>query len=375
MLNLKHIRFVLKTKYLRFYNFQQKYRDIKRRESQLRKLLKHDSRFKNVNRDKKYLKEAKDFLTSNFDGYKNTDWHFYFSHLNKSFKPEYIPSSIFFPYIEPTLNKVELAPAYVDKTSYDNLFSKSDMPETVFKMFNGKFFDANNDFIENETAYNQLALMNESLIIKPAIHSGGGRNVVLTEAKKLASMLKSNSFYSKGSFIIQKKIVQHELMAKLNPNSVNTCRIMTARIKSDIVVLSAYVRIGRKNSKIDNAQSGGIFCKINNDESIEDKAIDKAYYYYDKHPDSGLKFSGFKIPNYGKAVEFCLKNHKRFLRFTFISWDIAIRNDGAPVFIELNLSHQAINGHQVVNGPLFGKHTYAIIKKFQEEKKNDFLTI
>ena len=156
------------------------------------------------------------------------------------------------------------------------------MPETVFKMFNGKFFDANNDYVENDTAYKQLASMDETLIIKPAIHSGGGRNIELEEAVKLASMIKSNSFYSKGSFIIQKKIVQHELMAKLNPNSVNTCRIMTARIKSDIVVLSAYVRIGRKNSKIDNAQSGGIFCKINDDGSIEDKAIDKAYYSYDK---------------------------------------------------------------------------------------------
>jgi hypothetical protein len=130
--------------------------------------------------------------------------------------------------------------------------------------------------------------------------------------------------------------------------------------------------MGNNNRRVDNGQAGGIFCSIGENGKISDYALDKLGTRAYKHPDTGVPFANVTVPSYERAKQFCLENHRRFLRFTFISWDIGIRDDGSPVFIEFNLRLQAINGHQIINGPLFGEHTGYFIKQYREVCKRDF---
>ncbi len=365
------IKQLLKTKYQHFYELQKIKIDLIRRQRQQRKRLKSDSRYKKTPEDQDFLNESKQFLMKHFSGFKNTDWHLFYYKINKIAKPEYIPEALYFPIIEPHLNKTKLSPAYCDKLSYDLYFKKTDMPKTIFKLLDGYIFDDENNLVNETKALQKIASTPGSLVLKPAILSGGGRNVIIDTAANIASLLNNNKSYKSGSYILQEKVVQHELMAKFNPKSVNTCRLMTAKVDSEIVVLGAYMRIGRGNSQIDNASYNGLYCNIEQDGTISNFALDKYVNYYSEHPESGIKFSGFSIPNYDQVVDFCVSNHQRFLRFTLISWDIAIKKDGSPVFIEFNLSRQSIVGQQIMYGPLFGKHTMYFINRYKEEKSKD----
>ena len=161
-------------------------------------------------------------------------------------------------------------------------------------------------------------------------------------------------------------------MAQFHPMSVNTCRLITARIDSEIVVLSAYFRMGRNESRIDNGMAGGIMCGIDKNGKITDFAIDALAKKMYVHPNSKIPFNGFEIPAYSDVREFCTKYHKKFLHYTLISWDIAISKNGKPVCIELNLQRQAIFGHQLLNGPLFGEYTDYLLKKYRKDHKKNF---
>ncbi len=336
--------------------------------------IKTNSQFKEVRLDIGYRKKARQFI-QNFSSQKSTAYHVYYATYYQSKKIGFIPNNIFFPSIEPTLNNFDLETAYSDKISYDLFIPKRFMPKTIFKIISGNFYSDNHQLLTKTDALNLLLKKDKALVLKPAIVSGGGRDIVFANAHEIADLLSAEKKYSVGSYILQEQVAQHPEMAKFHPPSVNTCRIMTARVDSEIVVLSSFFRIGRDNKKMDNGQSGGIKCKINSDGTISGPAIDKFARTYDVHPDTDIKFDEFSIPNYSAVVDFCLQTHKKLMRFTFISWDIAIDQKGMPVFIEFNLRIQAITSHQILNGPLFGEYTDYFIGRFKEEMGKDILLI
>lgn len=362
----------LKTKNSYLFYLQRKILDGYVLRKSIKQKIKTYPQFANVTKDAAFLREARQYLQKNFFGYKNTNWHHYYSTMYGVKDVRFIPDEVYFTLIEPRLNRFELSSAYVDKISYGLKFGKEDMPGTFFKIMNGKFFDEDNHEIDRQDALKFLSAQQETVVVKPAIYSGGGRNIVIEEAPQAAERIKSDPEYLRGSFIIQERVKQHKVLEQFHPASLNTCRIMTARVGNEIVVLSAYLRMGNNNRRVDNGQAGGIFCRIGDDGKISDYALDKLGTRAYRHPDTGVSFANVVIPNYERAKQFCLENHRRFLRFTFISWDIGIRDDGSPVFIEFNLRLQAINGHQIINGPLFGEHTGYFIKQYQEAHKRDF---
>jgi len=226
-----------------------------------------------VKKDSVFLAESRKFLKENFKGYCNTYWHVYFSAFNGIKDKRYIPEDLFFNKIEPTLNNFNLKNAYTDKNSYDNFIDKKHLPKAIFKIINGAYFDENNVHTPEKKVIEKLLSYKNDLVIKPAIISGQGRNVVIDSPDVIVNRLKSDN-YKNFSFIIQEKIKQHKQPAAFHKNSVNTYRITTIRINTEIVVLSAYFRIGRNNSFIDNGMAGGMMCGINKTGEITDYAFD-----------------------------------------------------------------------------------------------------
>lgn len=334
---------------------------------EVKKKIKTNRQFKSVRKDKVYLAECKSFLQTNFNGYKNTNWHHFYSTLTNNKKIEFIPEDLFYNRIEPTLSRNEFAPAIADKISLDTFFSKNDMPETIFKVINGRFYDADNHFFDTKEALKILSNRKERIILKPAADSGGGKNIVAGSPEKIGNLFRSNRFL-RDSYIIQEYVKQHTITARFHPNSLNTIRIITARVDSDIVILSSFLRTGSNNSVVDNGHEGGIMCYINENGTLNKYAVNNNAQFFEKHPDSGIKFEGVTIPGFETLLNFCLENHKRFLRFAFIAWDMAVREDGRMVFIEFNHRKMGINTHQILKGPLFGKYTDYFIKRYNKEK-------
>ena len=365
-MNVK-VRQYFKVKYKKLFQYQRQLFGVWRHKRLLKKVLTNDPKFKTKIKDKAYLTSAQHFLKQNLLNFKNTDWHHYYSCLNGIQSPEYIPDGLFFPKIEPVLNPYPFSFAYSDKVAYDVFIPANNSPKTIFKILWDSYYDDENNLIEKEQALSYLKKIKNELVLKPTINSGGGLNIVIDSGTNIADLLLSKKFSSE-SYILQEKIKQHPEMAKFHPSSLNTCKIMTARIQSEIVIIGAFMRMGRFNAKIDNGKKGGLACQVFSDGSISEFALDTFNNRFDRHPDTGLTFHGFKVPNYEKAKEFCISQHKRFMRFSLISWDIGIKNDGNPVFIEYNLKRQAIDWLQVFNGPLFGEHTSFLLKKYAEEK-------
>lgn len=336
----------------------------------INKLTKSKAELRNKKtRDKDYLKESKTFLQNNFNGYSNIKWHHLYSSINHIKKVEYIPEELFFVFIEPALNNKLLKAAYTDKTAYDHFFDKSFLPETICKIIKGTFLDENYEIVNTTEAFEKIRKINGKVVLKPAILGGGGKNVIIDSPKNIISHLSENSDYKNNSFILQQYLEQHKILEQFHPESLNTLRILTARVNNTIVILSMYLRMGQNKSFIDNGVAGGIACGFSENGKLNKTAYDKFLNEYEKHPNTGVIFNNTEIPGFNDACDFCTSNHKIFPHFTFISWDIGINKYSKPIFIEFNLSTQEIGTHQLINGPLFGEHTMYFVNKFNNEKK------
>jgi hypothetical protein len=142
-----------------------------------------------------------------------------------------------------------------------------------------------------------------------------------------------------GKYIIQTRLRQLCVLARIYPDSVNTLRIVTARTPAnEICVLSSIFRMGTNGNLRDNWCSGGITAGID----IETGRLKKYGYLNPKygrkvtcHPDTNVPLEGFEIPFYREAEEAAKGLHFFFYGLHSVGWDIAITEDG-PVFIEGN---------------------------------------
>ncbi len=160
-------------------------------------------------------------------------------------------------------------------------------------------------------------------------------NLMVNRKENTMEALKSIT--ENGIYVLQKTLVQHPEMNRLNPSCVNTLRIITIHDGKTVHKHAGFIRIGIGGSHVDNISSGNIACGIREDGTLFDEASD---VYLTKvglkrHPDTGVVFGSFTVPYFREAVNLALDMHKAFHCFFIIGWDIAITSSG-PVVIEGN---------------------------------------
>ena len=160
---------------------------------------------------------------------------------------------------------------------------------------------------------------------------------------------------SNSRILIQKIIQQHEKVAKLNPNCVNTIRIVTlSNRKQDIGVFSAFLRLGiTKDSFVDNRAKGGVGVGIDLDTGCLKTygfAHDAFGTKLDAHPLTGVIFKNYQIPYWEEIKKLAKDAHKQFYELQSIGWDIVVTPTG-PVILEGNDDWE-IGGPQDTEGGL-----------------------
>lgn len=181
----------------------------------------------------------------------------------------------------------------------------------------------------------------ESIFLKPVdgLQGKGCYRIdisTLSDKIMLAEIYKSIQLYD---YIIQETVLQHPILNKINPYSINTIRMDTF-IKDDnsVEVLSGLMRFGRKGSVVDNASSGGFFIPLDLKQGKLKKYgmrflnLGNKYIYY--HPDTKIKLEGYEIPYVKEAIELA-KKAAILLGDRLVGWDIAITPSG-PLLIEGN---------------------------------------
>lgn len=303
---------------------------------------------------------------------------------------KYIPASLYFYYISPYLLNMNLTMAYVDKNAYWRLFPDVRQPDTILHNINGRYYipgymreyssshlsDSQKDSLSIIDKDEALSIIEKEpeYIIKPAIESGRGRDVMLCRETDDRNQIKEilDSFGS--DCIIQRVVRQHPDLAKLNPTSLNTCRVYTYLPvgKKEHIVLGSAVRFGGEGAYRDNACTGGGFCKVHEDGRIDDRICQ--YRFWGRRSlldEKGLVTPLF--PAYDKVIETCLNMHRRLPYMDLVGWDIAVDESGTPVLIELN-QYPDCEFIQLFNGPMFGEYTDSLLKAISRNDSS-FLTV
>jgi hypothetical protein len=145
---------------------------------------------------------------------------------------------------------------------------------------------------------------------------------------------------------------------------LNTLRLYTYRDlekKVHFVDECAIVRIGGKGSIKDNVSAGGGFCALGVNGEISDRFLrEKSFEARSLADVTGVRNA--VIPNYLDAKSFVCSLHDRLPYFDWIGWDVAINQEGKPVFIEFNVI-PFIEGPQMAHGPIFGKYLDEVMSR------------
>ena len=242
------------------------------------------------------------------------------------------------------------------------------------EIFNNKYnFDTkfnkyiNRDFMildeKNEKDFNNFIKGKEYIIAKPLDGThGDGIMKIKPNKNTYKELLKTESR------LIEDYIIQDKAMDKLNPSSINTLRIVTLYSQGVSSIICTYLRVGN-NRIVDNFNGGGMVVPVNTDTGIiEFNAIDKAGTVYEKHPATGTKFIGFKVPQFEEAKSLALEASKVIKEVGYVGWDVGISTKG-PCLIEGN----DYPGHDIYQLPIHRKDGIGVLPDFLKrmERKSD----
>ena len=309
-------------------------------------------------------KEIRDYWNKIAFAYPvNTEWHRMYTHKTGHFSKDYIPNELHYYFVEYGLIKFDYLRAFTDKNYLGLLFKEIKQPPTVIRCIQGLYYDSNYTPISLKQACD---LMCESapngIVIKPSIHSWGGRNITfIKQAVDAGRIQRLFSDYGK-NFIVQKVISQHPALSAIHSESVNTMRIITILLDGEVNILSACLRMGVGKSQVDNFSQGGVGCGIQPDGRLCSVGYDRFGKKVLQHP-SGFHFEDCVIPNFNAVLDSVKKVALRVPQFGVASWDFALDETGTPVLIEYNVGQGGIDIHQYNNGPLYGDKTDKVISR------------
>ncbi len=271
--------------------------------------------------------------------------------------PRYIPDDLWFRRIIPHYNNLLFAKALQDKCMHGVLFPDMRRPVTVVKNMAGMFYTDDFRPLTFDEAVKRFA-GHGRVIVKPSVGSGQGHGIRFYDSDALSPAEIGDVFRLYGqNFIVQEKLTQHPDLARLNPGSLNTVRLITFLHDGRADVLAAILRVGGSQSEVDNTSQGGFKATVLPDGHLADRGMDHHYRYTDRY-ENGIPFGSVTIPGYDRIVAAVTEHAVKMSHFRLLGWDIAVAEDGDPVLVEYNVIPAQAHA---TNGPLFGELTDQVL--------------
>lgn len=276
---------------------------------------------------------------------------------------EYIHNSRFESIYKDYYRKNGEDPILQDKIAFSLFFKKNQLPTAKFlgKLEKGNFEDAygyeveitNRDHLKENIQ--KILKENKSIFIKEN-DSQAAQGVMKVQKNTINRV---NSMDLSKNYLIEETIIQHPYISQINPDCINSLRVITYRENNDVKIASCFFRMGLKGSDVDNASSGGIFIDYDIYNDKLGKIGYKKFKYgggsYYEHPDSNFVFENQSLPFSLEVIEMVTKASLLFDR-EVIGWDIAYTPDG-PVFIEGN-DNPAVDSLQVACRGVLSNEVY-----------------
>ena len=340
-------------------------------------LLKKDQKKAYINYYKKYHRKA------------DPRYAVHYMTGGKKFDCRYIPDPLYYEEIDRYLNDKEKAIYWDNKCLYpkllvptthkaqekdiiDNICPHFEHTERVLYLMNGYWVTPEWKIIDESHALSTIKSQNW-VFIKKSIDSYGGSDIKYINPKEYTEIEIKQILKELGKdIIIEKPIEQAEILASLNPSSVNSIRIYSFIDKNGKChILQTSLRMGRSGANIDNASAGGIFCGVEENGRLKPMAYSTRDYKIFKkfHPDTKVEFSSIEIPNFFNLKKIVSSLHQQLPYFRLIAWDWAIDKNGNPILIEVNLRRGGLGVAQLPNGPLFGDKTEEVLEEVYTNTK------
>ena len=246
-------------------------------------------------------------------------------------------------------------------------------PRVILSCCYGLYRDEENKPITKNEFINSLSNCGK-IFIKPSVDSDSGNGCFISNFVGGFDTITNNSsediINSIGNnFVVQEVITCHKSVRDIFPNSVNTLRVITYKWNGNIEVMPVIMRIGRGNAFVDNAHAGGIFIAVDNDGTLHNTAFTEFCYKFYEHPDTKIKFEGYKIIGVEKVIEAAKKMHAAIPQLGSYNWDFTIGEHGEPVLIETNVNGGGIWVIEMAHGKgPFGENIESVLKWIRKMK-------
>ena len=175
------------------------------------------------------------------------------------------------------------------------------------------------------------------VFVKPlSAHGGRGIRKEDVSTEEAARQLFAEA--TAGVCLIEEPLDQAEELARLNPSSINTLRVITMIDRNgEIHIPFANIRIGRANSFVDNFSTGGVTASIDIETGIVDSRLyDKKGNTYTLHPDTGEPVVGFQVPEWEQVLATIKQAAAVVPSLRYVGWDVVVRKDRRISLIEGN---------------------------------------
>ncbi len=221
----------------------------------------------------------------------------------------------------------------VSEKKYDEeLSDKHNFYKIASKYFNREVIKIGPSETITFAEFSLFVTQHQNLFVKP-VSSTFGRGAHILRIKKGTETVELNKLYQKyreSFWIMEELIIQSPLMSQWNNSSVNTVRLPCILNNGKFNILNPFFRTGRKGKVVDNAGGGGVFACVDEKTGIViTDGFDELNVYHSIHPDSGIVFKGWQIPDWEELIKLaelifrtCFPDHK------YIGFDFALTNDG-----------------------------------------------
>ena len=149
-------------------------------------------------------------------------------------------------------------------------------------------------------------------------------------------------------FLVEDFIDQHPAMARLNPSSVNSLRVITYFDGERVHPLASVLKMGNGGA-IDNFSGGGMYTMLDAEGVAIAPAFDESGTTYAVHPLSGTEIVGFQVPLYDQILPMVDAMSRVIPEVPYVGWDVAIAPD-RPVVIEGNPNSGVYQSKPSVSG-------------------------
>lgn len=237
---------------------------------------------------------------------------------------------------------------YLNKRGYQMIFHDKIVFNRIFKDYIGR------DFIDiREVGYKgfkKFVTGKENVFAKKH-NSFGGDGVTKVNIAGEDLKVLFNQLYNNKQYLIEDTLIQNEYLDWINPKAVNNVRLVTLLKDGEVYVVFKTLRINAGSEEVISCHD--IYMTLDDEGNVLGNVVDDECNIYKKHPVTGFKFKGAKIPHMDKALELVKSAAKLVPEMRLIGWDVAITEDGAAI----------IEGN---NYPSFGLHQFYLLNDGEE---------